>query len=165
MSIKRLKIVNERASGNRKGWTKLVTGIDKTKNGGFAFEGELLNEQEYDLNFGSVLVQKNPQGATKNGWYSGNVFVVGEDGLEEIRHPTRSNEFNWHKDFLSFRDFVASVMEEQRIKSSSEIVTKNGRGLCVVRVEVTVEALTEEDAGRIVMEKLETAGVTCRIVA
>lgn len=106
----RVKIKNERNSGNRKGWSKLVTAVDATKTDGYAFIGQFLNDDtETDVPVGSVVVQKNPEGSAKHGWESGSCYVIGSDG---ILYTTHSGVFRWREKFLSFRDHVARVLAD-----------------------------------------------------
>ncbi len=106
----RVKIENERNSGNRKGWSKLVTAVDVTKIDGYAFSGVFLNDNtETDVPVGSVVVQKNPQGSVKNGWESGECYVIGSDGK---LYTTHTGVFRWREKFLSLRDYVAKVLTD-----------------------------------------------------
>jgi len=106
----RIEIKNETNSGNRKGWTKHVTSVNSEKTNGYAFVGEFLNDKEYDLPVGAVLVQKNPEGSVKHGWDAGVCLVVEADGtLRRVHDDT----YAWHKQFLSFRDLVAKTLNGQ----------------------------------------------------
>jgi hypothetical protein len=106
----RVTIVNESNSGRRRGWTKWVQSVDKSKRNGFAFAGVFVNESEIDLPVGAVLVQKNPQGSVKNGWDSAECFTLGSDG--KLYRTCRSDEYKWDTHFLSFRDHVAEQVDE-----------------------------------------------------
>jgi hypothetical protein len=106
----RVKIENEKNSGNRKGWSKLVTSVDVTKTDGYAFAGIFLNDNtETDVPVGSVVVQKNPEGSVKNGWESGSCYVIGSDGK---LYTTHSGVYKWKEQFLSLRDRVVKVMAD-----------------------------------------------------
>jgi len=63
----RITITKPTGSGRRVGWVKLVTGIDRTQKGGFALQGEFLNEGEQDLPAGAVQVRCSPNGSAKSG--------------------------------------------------------------------------------------------------
>jgi len=102
----RVTIKNETNSGNRRGWTKWVQSVDATKTDGYAFVGSFLNDQEYDLPVGAVLVQKNPEGSAKHGYNNGVCLVVETDG--SLRR-THADDFNWYRQFLTFRDHVAAL--------------------------------------------------------
>ena len=52
----RVKVEKPRGTGRRVGWNKVVTGIDDAKTGGYAFDGQFLDERQVDLDVGSVLV-------------------------------------------------------------------------------------------------------------
>lgn len=107
MTTVRLAIKNRTNSGGRKGWTRLVTSVDKAKTNGYAFAGQFLNDQEYDLAPGDVLVEKNPEGSAKHGWDAGVCRAVSPAGG---LWRTHAETFRWDKQFLSFRDHVAAVL-------------------------------------------------------
>lgn len=108
MDTVRVLICNETNSGNRKGWTKHVEEVDQTKDNGYAFIGRFLNNQEYDLPVGAVLVQKNPMGSVKSGYHEGVCLVVQQDGsLKQIHTKT----YKWNENFLSFRDLVFGALK------------------------------------------------------
>ncbi len=107
----RVRIKNETNSGNRKGWSKLVTSVDASKTNGYAFEGRFLNDdQEYDVEVGSVIVQQHPEGSVKRGWNSGHCYTIGEDGS---LYETDGKSYKWYEEFLSFRDH-AKVLTDSR---------------------------------------------------
>ena len=70
-----------RGSGGRKGWNKLVTKVDDQQKGGYRFVGEFLEERQYNLATGAVVVGQIPVGSAKSGnhWRAG---VVGSGGVE-----------------------------------------------------------------------------------
>ena len=118
MKTVRCRIKNEINSGNRKGWSKLVTSVDMTKTNGYAFIGDFIpDDTEVELPVGGVLVQKNPQGSVKHSWDSGHVYIVEGDGkLYEILdnvNQINARTYHWTKDFLSLRDLVAKCLAEQ----------------------------------------------------
>jgi len=108
----RTKIKNDMNSGRRKGWSKLVTSVDPSKNNGYAFEGEFLDDgKEYDLPVGSVVIQKHPEGSVKHAWESGHCYTLDGDGdLCYTSDESGKESFDWHKEFLSFRDHVIAVL-------------------------------------------------------
>lgn len=105
----RVVLTNEHASGNRKGWTKLIKKIDMTKANGYAFEGDFLSDGEHNLPIGGVLIQKNPGGSVKNGYSDGVCLVVRADGTLGT-----TGVYDWKKEFLSFLDHVADRFNEFR---------------------------------------------------
>lgn len=105
----RIEITNTTASGRRRGWTKLVTSVDKSKTNGYAFEGEFLNEGLHEVPIGSTLVQKNPEGSVKNGYSVGRVGVVCVDGSVNWREE----EPDWYKEFLLIRDMVCEALGQE----------------------------------------------------
>lgn len=106
----RVRIENTRVSGNRKGWTKHVTAVDTSKDNGYAFEGDFVNDGEHDLEVGAVLVSKDPAGSVKHGYHVGCCGVVQTDG--GIKWVT-DREYKWREDFLSFRDLVAKHLNQE----------------------------------------------------
>ena len=108
MATVRIVLKNETNSGNRRGWTKVVTSVDVTKSNGYAFGGRFINDGENDLEVGSVLIQKNPMGSVKHGYDVGVCLVVRPDGSLWQTHD--GNGFRWLREFLSFRDHVAAVL-------------------------------------------------------
>ena len=102
MKTVRIKIENATSSGNRRGFTKHVTSIDSGATNGYAFEGNFLNDREYDLPLGAVVIQKNPFGSARSGSDVAVCYRVTEDGLERVHEET----YDWRRDFLTFRDVV-----------------------------------------------------------
>lgn len=56
------------ASGRRKGWIKLLSCIDRIREGGYALQGDFLLEREIDVEPGTVLVRCTPQGSVKHSY-------------------------------------------------------------------------------------------------
>lgn len=99
----RIKIKPEYFSGNRKSWFKLVSDVDTEKTNGYAFSGYFIEaNKEIDIEIGSIIVECRPSGSVKNWGKKGIIHKVIEEGIEEI-----SLEYDYMKDFLSFRDAVA----------------------------------------------------------
>ena len=99
----RVKVTKPRGSGQREGWNKLVSSVDDTKSGGYAFEGRFLDERQVDLALGSVLVGQIPVGSARSGnhWRSG---VVDTNGVEW-------EERTWPlDDVLDFIDHVKALL-------------------------------------------------------
>lgn len=108
----RTKIKNVKESGHRTGWSKLVTKVHPNLNDGWAFEGEFLpDDKEIELPIGGIIVQKNPAGSVKRGYHVGECLIVKGDGSLE---PVTDREYDWYKDFLSFRDLVASCVNFEK---------------------------------------------------
>ena len=63
----RIEVETYTTSGGRRGWHKLITGIDRSKKGGFAVEGSFLDEGLQDVEEGSLILQVDPTGSVKNG--------------------------------------------------------------------------------------------------
>ena len=77
----RVQIRRPSGTCGRKGWSKVVSSVDNTKQDGYAFEGQFLNEHQVDLEVGSVLVGHIPVGSARYGteWRVG---VVSADGVQ-----------------------------------------------------------------------------------
>ena len=99
----RVRVMKPRGSGGRVGWTKVVGGVDDTKAGGYAFEGDFLDESQVDLDVGSVLVGHIPVGSARSGshWRAG---VVSTEGVE-----WEDRTWPLHT-FLDFRDHVKVLL-------------------------------------------------------
>ena len=127
----RLKVSHQLASGNRKGWAKLVTSVDPSKDNGYAFAGEFLQEREYDFREGDVVVRQTPEGSVKNRWNSGRVCVVRDKAVPSPLPEGKTADdygprlysvgkaYNWETEFLSFRDHVAAVLLKEREKQEA----------------------------------------------
>lgn len=94
-------------SGNRKSWLKTVKSIDDTKRGGYAFNGDFLDTGEHELRVGEIVIECYPCGSVKNGWNEGIAYSVQSDG--ELKGET--NSYHWKKEFVSFRNDVAKLLE------------------------------------------------------
>lgn len=112
----RVVIQNNTNSGNRRGWTKLVTAVDTSKTNGYAFEGRFLPDGEHDLPIGAVVIEKNPEGSAKHGWDAGVCYTVGADGGLYREHD---GGFRWDRQFLSFRDLVARTLAASQAAASA----------------------------------------------
>lgn len=101
----RLIVRRPTGSGKRVGWNKLVTGVDRTQTGGFAFLGNFLNEKQMDLSSGDVLVGQIPVGSARSGlhWRVGVVTTNGVAWEDRTWPPDR---------FLDFGDHVENLVRE-----------------------------------------------------
>lgn len=113
---------NTTASGRRKGWAKLITGIvdddgvHAVARGAKAFVGDYLNEHvEVDLPVGTLILDVEPSGSVKNGTKVASIRRVEEDpnrpGMGWF--PRVTEQFDWFSEFLSFRDEAKRVLEER----------------------------------------------------
>ena len=108
-SIATVTIKTEYASGNRKSWWKAVTSIDSTQRGGYAFDGEFLQEGERELPVGSLLLHVTHCGSVKNGYQDGNLFAVEADGsLREI-----VTGLNWREQSVTLRKAAEDYLAKQ----------------------------------------------------
>ena len=92
-------------SGRRVGWNKVVTEIDTTRQGGYAFRGRFLDERQTDLVVGSVVVSQIPVGSARSGhhWRVGIVTAAGSVEWEQRTWPLSR--------FLDFRDHVQTLLD------------------------------------------------------
>lgn len=105
----RTKLENFSTTGNRTNWYKKVTSVDTQVNNGYAFDGIFLKkEAEIELNDGDVIIEKCPRGSNKHRWNAGVIYKVINNRLEKI-----GKEYDWGEEFLSFRDKVAEILNEQ----------------------------------------------------
>ena len=113
MRTARVRIECPTASRRRTGWTKLVTSVDKSKSNGYAFEGEWLDDGEYDLPVGAVVIAKAPGGSRSRPYDIGLCYRVTEDGLVQTNEDAGQSwehGHNWRESFLTFRDHVAEQL-------------------------------------------------------
>jgi hypothetical protein len=94
-----------------------------TKKDGYVFVGEFLKAGvEIELPVGSVVIEKEPTGSVKNGSYEGNIYLVvaGSNETDENAHLELQTYYNWHKEFLTFRDAVNQLIQEQAQKAKDK---------------------------------------------
>ena len=94
----------------RPGWHRLVTKVDPTKTDGWAFEGRFLREGQHQFPVGVVVVQKIPE-CKGHDWGTGICYAVVDQGLLAMHEQP----FDWKLEFLSFRDYVATVLKDWRV--------------------------------------------------
>lgn len=136
----RIKIKPEYFSGNRKSWFKLVSDVDTEKTNGYAFNGDFIEiNKETDVEIGSIIIECRPSGSVKNWGKKGIIHKVIENDIEEISH-----EYDYMKDFLSFRDAVAAELD-----SGDDMETlKIEREKLVARI-AEIDAILKGDANDI----------------
>lgn len=101
----RFTIKSEHYSGNRKSWYKAVESVDQTKGNGYAFSGNFVpTNQEIEYPEGTIIIECQPTGSVKHGGKMGVIHRVTNEGLESI------GEYDYEKEFLSFRDAVAEFV-------------------------------------------------------
>jgi hypothetical protein len=101
-------IKTEYASGGRKSWWKHVKSIDSAQRGGYAFDGDFLNEGEVELQEGSLLLHVTNCGSVKNGYQDGALFAVQADGsLREIVAG-----LNWREQSVTLRKAAEAYLAE-----------------------------------------------------
>jgi hypothetical protein len=119
------RITSTNSSDRRKGksYNKLITSIDKTQANGYSLIGEFLSiGKEYDVEVGSIILKVGNWGSWKNGYQSGIVCQVSENGnLDEIE------SYDYYKEFLSMRDKIEELLnaEKQITTFSSEKFIEN----------------------------------------
>ena len=99
----RVQVKKPTGTGRREGWNRHVTGVDDTRSGAYAFDGQFLDERQVDLTVGSVVVGRIPVGSARYG-YHWRVGMVGASGVEW-------EEKTWpDQNFLDFRDHVKDLL-------------------------------------------------------
>lgn len=97
------------SSGRRRGWLKLVSGIDRSQSGGYAILGEFLSEHEMELPIGGVVVRCSPAGSVKNGYKEYDFGVITSKG--RIKYDSRDyTSQNW----LTFMDDLEAYCAEHK---------------------------------------------------
>ena len=96
-----------KGTGRRVGWIKVVSGVDDSKRGGYAFEGQFLKEGQVELEIGSVLVGSFPVGSARSGshWRAGVVGPERDEWEDRTWPPERE---------LDFRDHVKALLAGPR---------------------------------------------------
>lgn len=109
MNIATVTIKTEYASGNRKSWWKIITDIDASQRGGYAFGGDFLSEGERELPVGSLLLHVTHCGSANRGYQEGTLFAVEADGsLREI-----TIALNWREQSVTLRKAAEGYLAEQ----------------------------------------------------
>lgn len=102
----RIRIDHHEAHKHGRGWAKVVTAVDRSQKGGYAFTGRSINfGQEVEVEKGAAILVVEHRGSRKNGYDHADVYRAGNDGLElELfaRH--------WKNDFLEIRDTVERII-------------------------------------------------------
>jgi hypothetical protein len=93
------------ASGQRRGWVKIVSAVDPDGKDRYAIEGELLDGREIDVEVGTVLLSVEPEGTVREWGQSAHVLQVQADGsiVELLRA-------DWRKNFLTVRDTLIELL-------------------------------------------------------
>jgi len=103
----RVAISHAVASGRRTGWAKLVTGVDRTKKGGYAILGGFIDEGEVDLDANSILVRMIPEGSVKHASKEIQVQRVTDAGLTDI-----DGTYNLRTELPSLLDVIEQAMQQ-----------------------------------------------------
>lgn len=93
-------------SGRRTSWAKAVTGVSPTPGlkGAKVFVGPYLRTgEEIDLRDGQIVIEVYPGGSIKNATETARLGVV---SAKAGKIEWSSERFSWHRQFLSFRDYV-----------------------------------------------------------
>jgi hypothetical protein len=153
MQTVRAKFKCTTASGNERSWLKLVTAVDITKKDGFAFSGEFLPlGKETDVPVGAIVVEKEPINSVKNRAYIANVYQVVLEPIDDVRNPNLEflTEFKWRGDFLSFRDYVAELLQPKPVEPLIVALPAN-----VVTVADLMSALSKLPPGAVILNSAD----------
>ena len=103
-----------------KSWRKILTGIDKSKDNGYAFLGDFVStfkNKDIELPIGTYLMVYDEVGSVK--YHSPEVYVYRVDGEFQLTELFCSFSWNWA---LDLRDEVAKLFEDNEAKK--EILDK-----------------------------------------
>lgn len=92
-------------SGGRRGWIKLVTGVNVSAGNGYALEGSLLADKEHNIPVGSILLEQCPTGSVKSPSQTAYAYRVEADG--SLARVTDGHD--WRTQMLSLIDAVAAL--------------------------------------------------------
>ena len=147
------------AAGNRFGWWKQVYSVNETNGNGFDLEGEFLrNNREMDLETGSVLICKSPQGSVKTPRWKWSAYLLGaisetEPTLEELFSRDGSR-------FLTFRDALKHYLETNEIYTPDSMDRPTESRLAVLTQTLyneldNLSKETTEDTAKPLMESFQ----------
>lgn len=113
----RVNIQKPQGSGQRTGWWKEVSGLDRSKRGGWCILGDFVNEGEQDFQVGSVLIRCAPAGSARHGWKATRVYSVTPDGLLVVKGEgcDEDGDFDLHKQTPSLLDTIELAMDSRRV--------------------------------------------------
>lgn len=106
----KVQVKNSISPGNRRGWTKHVTGVDADAHGGYSFQGVFLSDGEHDLEEGSVLLAVIPVGSIVDGRKEARVGVVRHGSPGGVRKL--EDVWDFGGDFDDLRDTVAAMLQQ-----------------------------------------------------
>ena len=125
-----------------KSWRKILTGIDKNKDNGYAFLGDFVStfkNKDIELPVGAYLMVYDEVGSVKH--HSPEVYVYRVDGEFQLTELFCSFSWNWA---LDLRDEVAKLFEDNEAKKEKLTIEKEALLKRFAQINALLEAIKYE---------------------
>ena len=126
-----------------KSWRKILTGIDKNKDNGYAFLGDFVytfKNKDIELPIGTYLMVYDEVGSVKH--HSPEVYVYRVDGEFQLTELFCSYSWNWA---LDLRDEVAKLFEDNEAKKEKLTIEKEALLKRLDEINALLEAIENEN--------------------
>jgi hypothetical protein len=126
----------------RKSWRKILTGIDKTKDNGYAFLGDFIStykNKDIELPVGTIILVYDEVGSVT---HHPAVYVYRVDGEFQLTELFCSYSWNW--DF-ELRDEVAKLFEDNEAKKEKLTIEKEALLKRLDEINALLEAIENEN--------------------
>ena len=108
----RHRLIAPTASGQRRGFHRLVDDVNLRLSNGYAFHGPFIPDgRQCDLPVGALVIRKTPVGSFKSARSTWAYALV--DHAATPSGWEWSDEYDGHAQFLAFRDEVAALLDSQ----------------------------------------------------
>ena len=126
-----------------KSWRKILTGIDKTKDNGYAFLGDFIStykNKDIELPVGTIILVYDEVGSVKH--HQPEVYVYRVDGEFQLTELFCSYSWNWSFDL---RDEVAKLFEDNEAKKEKLTIEKEALLKRLDEINALLEAIENEN--------------------
>jgi hypothetical protein len=140
LNTEKVRISLPSSKDKRKSWRKILTGIDKNKNNGYAFLGDFVYtfKDIIELPLGTYLMVYDEVGSVH---YSPEVYVYRVDGEFQLTELFCSYSWNWA---LDLRDEVAKLFEDNEAKKEKLTIEKEALLKRLDEINALLEAIENE---------------------
>ena len=141
LNTEKVRIILPCSKDKRKSWRKILTGIDKNKNNGYAFLGDFVytfKNKDIELPLGTYLMVYDEVGSVH---YSPEVYVYRVDGEFQLTELFCSYSWNWA---LDLRDEVAKLFEDNEAKKEKLTIEKEALLKRLDEINALLEAIENE---------------------
>jgi hypothetical protein len=141
LNTEKVRIILPCSKDKRKSWRKILTGIDKNKNNGYAFLGDFVYtfKDIIELPLGTYLMVYDEVGSVH---YSPKVYVYRVDGEFQLTELFCSYSWNWA---LDLRDEVAKLFEDNEAKKEKLTIEKEALLKRLDEINALLEAIENEN--------------------